>query len=388
MLQTRDLAELRVALVHFWLVGMRGGEKVLEALCRIFPRADIYTHVVRPEALSETLLKHTIHTSFIQKLPGSVRHYQKYLPLMPLALEQLDLRGYDLVISSESGPAKGVLVRSDVPHICYCHSPMRYLWDFYQEYLETAGPVTRLFMRPLFHRLRLWDYASAQRVDHILTNSSTVARRVKRWWGREAAVVHPPVDVTRFASPDMSLLSSLPGSPEPGYYLCFGELVSYKRVDIAVQACARTGRRLIVAGDGTDRKKLEALGGPSVLFLGRVPDKVVPSLYAGCRGFLFPGEEDFGITPVEAMAAGRPVIAYGRGGVLDSVVEGETGVFFREQTVDSLIDALERFEQRTFSAQTAMQRAEQFSETVFREAFLRELVGTGMLSPVSTAERG
>ena len=197
----RTLPHLRVAIIHYWLTGMRGREKVVEALCRIFPQADIYTHVVRPEALSETITSHPIHTTFIQKLPGSVRHYQKYLPLMPLALEQLDLRGSDLVISSESGPAKGVITRADTPHICYCHSPMRYLWDFYQDYLESAGAVTRLLMRPLFHRLRLWDYASAQRVDHVIANSRTVARRVKRWWGKEAAVIHPPVDISRFSSP-------------------------------------------------------------------------------------------------------------------------------------------------------------------------------------------
>ena len=193
-------------------------------------------------------------------------------------------------------------------------------------------------------------------------------------------MVHPPVEVERFAAPDMTLLRSLPGRPEPGYYLCFGELVHYKRVDLAVRACARTGRRLLVAGDGAERQRLEALGGPSVSFLGRVPDEVVPALYAGCRGFLFPGEEDFGITPVEAMAAGRPVIAYGRGGVLDSVVEGETGIFFGEQTVESLIEALDCFEQKTFSAQVAMRRAGQFDEHTFREAFLRELEGIDALS--------
>lgn len=214
----RTLPHLRVAVIHYWLTGMRGGEKVVEALCRIFPQADIYTHVVRPEALSETITSHPIHTTFIQKLPGSVRHYQKYLPLMPLALEQLDLRGYDLVISSESGPAKGVITRADTPHICYCHSPMRYLWDFYQDYLESAGAVTRLLMRPLFHRLRLWDYASAQRVDHVIANSRTVARRVKRWWGKEAAVIHPPVDISRFSSPHMAGLQNVPGTPEPGSY--------------------------------------------------------------------------------------------------------------------------------------------------------------------------
>lgn len=188
----KDLSQLRVAIIHFWLTGMRGGERVVESLCRMFPKADIYTNVVRPEALSQTLLTHPIHTTFIQKLPGSIKHYQKYFPLMPLALEQLDLRGYDLVISSESGPAKGVITRADTPHICYCHSPMRYLWDFYQDYLDSTGPATRFLMRPLFHRLRLWDYASVQRVDHIIANSRAVQRRVKRWWGRESTVIHPP----------------------------------------------------------------------------------------------------------------------------------------------------------------------------------------------------
>lgn len=251
----KDLSQLRVAIIHFWLTGMRGGERVVESLCRMFPKADIYTNVVRPEALSQTLLTHPIHTTFIQKLPGSIKHYQKYFPLMPLALEQLDLRGYDLVISSESGPAKGVITRADTPHICYCHSPMRYLWDFYQDYLDSTGPATRFLMRPLFHRLRLWDYASVQRVDHIIANSRAVQRRVKRWWGRESTVIHPPVDVSAFANPDMSQLKNVLGQPVPGsYYICLGQLVSYKRVDLAVQACTATGRNLIVSGDGPERK--------------------------------------------------------------------------------------------------------------------------------------
>ena len=192
----KDLSQLRIAIIHFWLTGMHGGERVLESFCRMFPKADIYTHVVRPEALSQTLLAHPIHTTFIQKLPGSIKHYQKYLPLMSLALEQLDLRGYDLVISSESGPAKGVITRADTPHICYCHSPMLYLWDSYQDYLESTGPVTRFLMRPLFHRLRLWDYASAQRVDHIIANSRAVQCRVKRWRG-----VSPPSSIHPWMSP-------------------------------------------------------------------------------------------------------------------------------------------------------------------------------------------
>lgn len=370
----RTLPHLRVAIIHYWLTGMRGREKVVEALCRIFPQADIYTHVVRPEALSETITSHPIHTTFIQKLPGSVRHYQKYLPLMPLALEQLDLRGYDLVISSESGPAKGVITRADTPHICYCHSPMRYLWDFYQDYLESAGAVTRLLMRPLFHRLRLWDYASAQRVDHVIANSRTVARRVKRWWGKEAAVIHPPVDISRFSSPHMAGLQSVPGTPEPGsYYLCLSELVSYKRVDLAVEACTRTGRRLVVAGDGPERKRLKSIAGPTVSFVGRVDNAALPALYAGCKAFLFPGEEDFGITPLEAMAAGRPVIAYGRGGVLDSVADGETGIFFERQTADALTEALDAYEastEQTWVHDKLKRHAESFSEEIFRKKMI------------------
>lgn len=278
----RTLPHLRVAVIHYWLTGMRGGEKVVEALCRIFPQADIYTHVVRPEALSETITSHPIHTTFIQKLPGSVRHYQKYLPLMPLALEQLDLRGYDLVISSESGPAKGVITRADTPHICYCHSPMRYLWDFYQDYLESAGAVTRLLMRPLFHRLRLWDYASAQRVDHVIANSRTVARRVKRWWGKEAAVIHPPVDISRFSSPHMAGLQNVPGTPEPGsYYLCLSELVSYKRVDLAVEACTVPGGGLSLRGMARRGSAWKALPGrPSVLWAAWTMRRSPPSMRA------------------------------------------------------------------------------------------------------------
>lgn len=366
----KDFSQLRVAIVHFWLTGMRGGERVVESLCKIFPQADIYTHVVRPEALSQTLLAHPIHTTFIQKLPGSIKHYQKYLPLMPLALEQLDLRGYNLVISSESGPAKGVITKADTPHICYCHSPMRYLWDFYQDYLESTSPMTRFLMRPLFHRLRLWDYASAQRVDHIIANSRTVQRRVKRWWGRDSTVIHPPVDVSSFANPDMSQLEKVLGHPIPGsYYLCLGQLVSYKRVDLAVQACTATGRSLIVAGDGPERKKLEKVAGPTVRFVGRVPDEAIPALYAGCKAFLFPGEEDFGITPLEASAAGRPVIAYGKGGVLDSIIPNETGLFFEQQSIDSLITALNNFEtagDTAWNMDKLKAHAQGFSEERFR----------------------
>lgn len=371
-----DFSQLRVAIVHYWLVGMRGGEKVVEALCRLFPQADLYTHAVRPEALSPTLLSHSIRTTFIQKLPGGSTRFRNYLPLMPLALEQIDLRGYDLVISSESGPSKGIIVRADVPHICYCHSPMRYLWDMHQDYLESAGPVARLFMRLFFHRLRLWDYASAQRPDMLIANSHTVARRIRRCWGRDSRLIHPPVETERFATPDTSPLQELPGRPEAGrYYLCFGELVGYKRVDLAVRACAKRGAPLVVAGDGPERRRLEAMAGPNVLFTGRVPDAAVPALYAGCRAFLFPGEEDFGIAPVEAMAAGRPVIAYGKGGARETVREGVTGLFFPEQTEDALMEALDAFEkdETAFQADACRRRARDFDASVFEEKFADEV---------------
>lgn len=368
---------MRVAIIHYWLVGMRGGEKVVEALCRMYPQADIYTHCVRLEALSPLLRQQRIQTTFIQSLPRSQQWYKHYLPLMPLALEQLNLRGYDLVISSESGPAKGVLVPARTPHVCYCHTPMRYLWDFYHEYLQAAGWCTRLLMRPLFHYLRLWDVASAQRTDRVVANSNEVAQRVARWWGREARVVHPPVDVQHFASPQAAPGENPAVAPREGknYYLYFGQLVAYKRVDVAIAACTARGRRLIVAGDGEERERLQALAGPSVTFEGRVDDARLQELYASCRGLLFPGEEDFGIVPVEAMAAGCPVFTYGRGGTLETVVDGETGLFFPAQTPEALDEALTRFEsgEVVFDPAVIRRRAELFTEARFQEGFAAEV---------------
>ena len=238
---------MRVALVHYWLSVMGGGEKVLEALCRLYPQADIYTHVLRRDNLLPELRRHAIRTTFINALPGSARHYQKYLPLMPLALEQLDLTGYDLVISSESGPAKGVITRPDALHICYCHSPMRYLWDNWPVYQENAGRFTRLCSRVLLPRLRQWDVLSAMRVDRIVANSRHVARRIRKYWRREAQVVHPPVDTQAYAPRERA------GGE---HYLCFGRLTHYKRVDLAIEACNRLGRPLLIIGDGEERQRL------------------------------------------------------------------------------------------------------------------------------------
>lgn len=352
---------MKVAIVHYWLVGMRGGEKVVQALLDIYPQADIYTHVFDPEAVSPDIAARVKGTTFISRLPMARKLYQRYLPLMPMALEMLDLRGYDLVISSESGPAKGVLTSPDTRHVCYCHTPMRYLWEMFHDYREQAGVLTRTAMAPLTHYLRLWDQASANRVDAFIANSRNVRARIRKHYRRESEVIHPPVDVERF-SPD-------PGGKPGDYYLFLGQLVRYKRCDLAVKACTRLGKRLLVAGKGAELKHLRALAGPTVEFLGHVDDADLPGLYAGCRALLFPGQEDFGIVPVEAMASGRPVIAYGKGGALETVIDGQTGLLFSEQSPDSLMDAMQRSETLKFDPETLVAHASRFAPGEFKSRF-------------------
>lgn len=371
---------MRVAIIHYWLVGMRGGENVLESLCRMFPQADIYTHCLNREALSPLLQRHTIHTTFIDKLPCSKKLYQYYLPLMPLALEQLVLRDYDLVISSESGPAKGVIVPADIPHICYCHTPMRYLWDFSDEYVSTKKAVLRPLMRLLLHRLRTWDAVSANRVDRYVANSHCVAQRIARWWGRSASVVNPPVELP---GDEVNINISREHAP----YAFFGQLVAYKRADLAIRACHMLGRELVIGGDGQERGRLEELArslGAKVTFLGRLADNAAKwKLLSESRALLFPGEEDFGIVPLEALACGCPVIGYGRGGLLDSVRDGEDGVHFHERTPESLAEAIGKFESMHFEPQTLRARAELFSEDHFQKRMQAEIdaVLKGQRSP-------
>lgn len=356
---------MRVAIIHYWLVGMRGGEKVIEALGRMYPEADIFTHVVVPDALSEDLRRHTIRTSFIAKLPRAARMYKSYLPLMPLALEQLDLSGYDLILSSESGPAKGIIPPEGAVHLCYCHSPMRYIWNMYHEYRRSAGPVARAAMPLLTHYLRTWDESSAARVDRFVANSSTVAGRIRRYYRRDAEIVHPPVDVAAFAPVGLEELGD--------YYLMVGELVRYKRPDIAVRAFNASKRRLVVIGGGEMLDELRALAGPTVQILGSQPFAVLRHHYARALGLIFPGEEDFGIVPVEAMASGRPVIAYGRGGATETVVDGRTGVFFDEQGEDALIDAVARLESLALDPAEIILHARQFNPARF-ERQMRQAV--------------
>ncbi len=338
---------MRVAIVHYWLVGMRGGEKVVEALCEMFPQADIFSHVYDASAVSEEINKHIVKTTFIQRLPAAKRHYQSYLPLMPLALDQLDLRDYDLVISSESGPAKGVIVGPDTRHICYCHSPMRYVWDMYHDYRGGAGWLKKLMMPPLVHYLRMWDRLSADRVDQFIANSHFVASRIEKFYRRKAEVIHPPVNVDDFEIKDKT----------DDYYLFLGQLVSYKRPDLAIKAFNQSGRKLVVIGEGEMADELREIAGNNIELLGRQPFSVIRDYLSRCRALIFPGVEDFGIVPVEAMASGRPVIAFRKGGSLETVVEGVTGLFFDEQTADGLNRALNRFEEDEQAFEPAVLRA-------------------------------
>jgi glycosyltransferase involved in cell wall biosynthesis len=343
---------MKVAIVHYWLIGMRGGEKVVEALCDMFPQADIFTHVYVPDAISEKIRRHSVNTSFIAKLPKAARHYQTYLPLMPLALEQLDLRGYDLVISSESGPAKGVIPPPSAVHLCYCHSPMRYLWNMFHEYRASAGFLRRGAMPFIAHYLRMWDVTSAARVDQFVANSHNVAARIHRYYGRTAGVVNPPVDVAAF--------EKVTEDQREDYMLMVGELVAYKRPELAIRAFNQMKARLVVIGGGELLAQMRHLAGPTVSVLGPRPFADLRHHYARCKALIFPGEEDFGIVPVEAMASGTPVIAYGRGGALETVIPNLSGMLFEEASVDAIIAAVRAFNDTNFDADRIMAHAEAF----------------------------
>jgi glycosyltransferase involved in cell wall biosynthesis len=336
----------------------------------MFPQADIFTLVLDPKALPPSLRSRKFTTSFLQKIPGIKRHYKKFLLLFPLALEQFKLDEYDLVISSESGPAKGVLTRPHTCHICYCHTPMRYVWDMYHQYRaeEGMGMVSRSVFALAAHYMRIWDFAAAARVDHFVANSQNVAARIFKHYRRKATVIHPPVAVSAgHISPVVE-----------DYYMVVSSLVGYKRVDLAVEACNRLQRPLRIIGDGAEYTRLRGLAGRTVKFLGHLPDQEVRENYAHCRALLFPGEEDFGIVPVEAQSFGRPVIAFGRGGALETVIgglpassfapESSTGVFFAEQSAESLADALRFFEsiETHFSPAFVRRNAERFDVSRFK----------------------
>jgi len=359
---------VKVAIVHYWLVNMRGGEKMLEALLEMFPCADIYTHVHNPKAVSDLINRHRIVTSRVGRLPFAKKLYQLYMPLMPRALVDFDLQKYDLVISSEAGPAKGVVPNPNAFHLCYCHSPMRYLWDMYHEYFRGAGFFARFFMRRLIPSLRVWDMASANMVDKFVTNSSYVAKRIRRVYNRGAEIVYGPVPVEKYFAMERK---------PADFYLFFGQVTGYKRADLAIEACVKLGRKLVIAGDGAkkkDRKKHSRSG--LVRFAGRVSDEEALGLFAGARALLFPGIEDLGLVPIEACAAGCPVIAFREGGALDTVKEGVTGVFFDEQAPEALAAAIERFEEsegRFGGREPFESHARQFSKSAFVERMRKAL---------------
>lgn len=323
---------MKVALVHYWLVGMRGGEKVLEALCDLYPEADIFTLVADKSSLSKSILSHKITTSFLQRI-GGLKNYQKMLPLMPLALESFDLSGYDLVISSEAGPAKGIIPPPDALHVCYCHSPMRYIWDLYPQYRASAGFIGRFLMSLTAPWLRAWDVTTSMRVDHFIANSSYVAKRIERYYRRQSTVINPPVDVSQYAISD----------EVEDFYLCAGQITPYKKIELAVEAFTRLGKRLIVVGGGAS-DALKKIAGPTIQFTGAVDDASLARYFARARALVYPGLEDFGIIPLESLASGRPVIAFAKGGALETVLDGRTGILFEEQTVEHLISAVERME--------------------------------------------
>jgi glycosyltransferase involved in cell wall biosynthesis len=366
---------MKVAIIHYWLVGMRGGEKVIEALCEMYPQADIFTHVYVPEMVSDRIRQHRIIPTFINALPRAARMYKTYLPLMPLALEQLDLRGYDLIISSESGPAKGVIAPPHAVHVCYCHTPMRYIWNMYHDYRASAGRLTRLMMPPLVHYLRMWDVVSANRVDSFVANSATVARRIRRYYGADASVIYPPVDTNAFSIAAPSDLED--------YFLMAGELVSYKRPDLAVRAFNEMKLKLVVIGGGEMLDEVRRLAGPTVTVLGAQPFDVLRRHYARCRALVFPGEEDFGMVPVEAMASGRPVIAFNRGGATETVLNGVSGLFFEEQTVEAIEAAVRSLAVMEIKPQKIAAHASQFG----RDQFLQKMRAhiDGLLDKKATA---
>jgi glycosyltransferase involved in cell wall biosynthesis len=305
-----------------------------------------------------------VRTSFMQKLPLVTKHHQPYLPLYPFAMEKLDLRGYDLVLSSSSAFAKGVITRPETMHICYCHTPMRWCWN-YEEYVEREqlGAVARSILPFMITGLRIWDQVSAARVDHFIANSPVIAERIRKYYRREAAYIPPPVEAKRFPF-DPNII------PE-NYFLILSRLVPYKRIDLAIEACNRLQLPLVIIGGGRDEERLKHLAGPTIRFMGRLPDEEVIHYFTHCRAFLFPGEEDFGITPLEAQACGRPIIAYGAGGALASIIDGVTGLFFHEQTVDSLAAALTAFDEHAFDPHIIHNHALEFDTSRFSRRMLQ-----------------
>jgi glycosyltransferase involved in cell wall biosynthesis len=363
----------KIALVHDYFIQLGGAERVAAVMHDSFPSAPIYTTVALPHRLPQELRTADIRTSPMQWLPGIERRFRQYFMLYPFAVEQFDLSQYDLLLSSSSGYAKGVRRRRNAIHVCYCHTPMRWVWR-YEDYVarESFGRAVRSALPLCLWGLRKWDLRAAKQPNYYIANSQLVAERIKKIYGRDAIVIPPPIDVDRFH----------PAAAVEDYYLILSRLVPYKRIDLAIEACNRLNRRLVIIGGGPDRERLQKLAGPKTEFLGRQSDTQV-NLYASrCRALIFPGEEDFGMVPLEVNAAGRPVIAYRGGGAVETVVEGLTGVFFNQPKTESLVDAIEDFESQSWSTSNLRQHAEKFDRKVFSYRVLQFL---GSVAPSSCA---
>ena len=364
---------MKVALIHDWLTGMRGGERVLEIFCQLFPQADIFTLLHIKGSLSPAIEQRNIKTSFLQNLPWVSQKYRFYLPLMPTAIEQFNLEGYDLVISCSHCAAKGVITNPETCHICYCFTPMRYVWDLYHQYFgqKKLGWFSRWLIPPLINYLRIWDCTSTNRVDYFVAISHHVARRIKKYYQRESQVIYPPINTALFT----------PQNGPEDYFLMVTAFAPYKRVDLAIKAFNLLNYPLKIVGTGPEEKYLKSIAQKNITFLGWQPDEALRELYSGCRALIFPGKEDFGLTPLEAQSAGRPVIAYGHGGVLETVIpinpinketEGEdcpTGVFFYEQSPEDLVRAIRYFEttEDIFGQEKIREHALRFSPSIFKE---------------------
>ena len=349
----------RIALVHDWLTGMRGGEKCLEVLCELFPEAPIYTLLHIKGAMSPLIESREIHTSFIQHLPLVEQKYRTYLPLFPFAIQSFDFSRFDVLISMSHCVAKGAKPRAGALHLCYCFTPMRYVYEMYDEYFgkTQAGAITRAGMAVIAPMLRLWDRSTASRVHQFVAISDHICKRIERHYGRDAKIIFPPVDTEKFRVSERN----------DGYYLIVSALVPYKKVDLAIQTFNKNGARLVIVGKGPEEEKLRRTAYSNIEFIGWKDDADLATLYGGCTALVFPGEEDFGIVPLEAMASGKPVIAFGKGGALETVEEGISGVFFYEQTVVALEDAVRRAASIRFDSVRINSRALQFSRGIFKQ---------------------
>lgn len=354
-----------VALAHDWLNGMRGGERCLELIGGAFPQAELYTLLFQPEQVTDPIRNRPVHVSGLARIPGFQRHYRWFLPLFPRAIESFRLPAdTDLVVSTSHCVAKGIRPPPGAQHLCYCFTPMRYAWALQAEYFGRGG-IKRALLEVMLKRLRRWDRAASDRVDHFVAISRHVQARIKKFYERESTVVYPPV-ATQYFTPDER-------GGHDGFDLVVSALVPYKRVDLAVRAYARIGSPLKIAGAGTELAALQKIAPPNVEFVGRVADKDIRDLYRRCRFLIFPGEEDFGIVPLEAQACGKPVVAFGRGGLLETVVAGQTGFFFTEHTADALADAVAQAAETSWDAIAIRQHAEQFSAARFLAGLQAEI---------------